>query len=45
MITRLKLYCAVALLVPSVTLANDTARIAQSLLNELGYSVAVQSFQ
>ena len=41
MITRLKLYCAVALFLPSVALANDTARIAQSLLNELGYSIAV----
>ena len=30
-----------ALAVPSVALADDTARIAQSLLNELGYSVAV----
>jgi len=30
-----------ALAFPSVALADDTARMAQSLLNELGYSIAV----
>ena len=41
MIRFLKLYCAVALFFPSPALAEDTARIAQSLLNQLGYSVTV----